>query len=239
MEKLENELKQKIKQMKKKVDNWYFTQEDLERIELISVYPFNKFEFIINHLVASNTITIEQYKEIRSSYLKRNKYLYLFEITAPRTFGEKWAQQHLNEVCPELCHPQIYDSNYSGEYDFWFDGIKIEVKASRAVKKASGQQLIMKALTKNSPYNFEMNFQQLKPSCCDIFVWIAVWRDAIVYWVLSSKEVETNKYYSAKQHRGNKGEGQLWIKKANIAEFDQYEVEVRDILKAIIKKAKK
>lgn len=37
-----------------------------------------------------------------------------------------------------------------------------------------------------------MNFQQVKPRCCDVFVWIAVWRDVIRYWVLSSNEVETS-----------------------------------------------
>lgn len=58
---------------------------------------------------------------------------------------------------------------------------------------------------------FDMNFQQIKPNCCDIFVWIAVWRDKIRYWVLTNEEVKNNKYYSHGQHRGNTGEGQLWI----------------------------
>lgn len=237
MEKLEHILKQKIKKMEKNSNVRYFTMQDLEWLDLVSVYPFNRFEYIINHLVATHTITLDQYKQIRADYLTRNKYLYLFEITAPRTFGETWAQRHLNEVCPELCNPQSYDLEYSGEYDFWYNGIKIEVKASRAVKKASGQQLITKALARNSPYKFEMNFQQLKPSCCDVFVWIAVWRDTIQYWVLSSNEVQNNQYYSAKQHRGNQGEGQLWIKDNNIADFECYRVEVRDLLKKIIEKS--
>ena len=58
---------------------------------LYSVYPFNKFKYIISHLIAKNIITLEQYLDIRNSYLERNKYLYVFEITAPRTFGETWA----------------------------------------------------------------------------------------------------------------------------------------------------
>ena len=82
-----------------------------------------------------------------------------------------------------------------------------------------------------------MNFQQIKPACCDVFVWIAVWRDKIRYWVLSSKEVIANKYYSIGQHRGNIGEGQLWLKDTNIEEFNKYEVGVRDILAKIIEKA--
>lgn len=81
-----------------------------------------------------------------------------------------------------------------------------------------------------------MNFQQIKPYCCDVFVWIAVWRDKIRYWVLSNDEVKNNQYYSQGQHHGNVGEGQLWIKETSINEFAKYEVGVRDILKKIIEK---
>ena len=69
-----------------------------------------------------------------------------------------------------------------------------------------------------------MNFQQVKPDCCDVFVWVAVWRDRIRYWVLASKEVEQNRHYSKRQHRGNVGEGQLHLRHDNINEFSEYEV---------------
>lgn len=82
------------------------------------------------------------------------------------------------------------------------------------------------------------NFQQIKPACCDVFVWIAVWRDVIRYWVLSSDEVRNNRYYSVGQHRGNIGEGQLWLKDTNIDDFSNYEVGVRDILAKIIEKSR-
>ena len=181
---------------------------------------------------------MQQYLDIRNRYLERNKYLYVFEITAPRTFGETWAQRHLNEVVPELQRPSTaYDPDYSGQYDFWYNGIRIEVKASRAVRRKSGDSLIIKALSSDSKYGFDMNFQQIKPACCDVFVWIAVWRDVIRYWVLSSDEVKNNRYYSSGQHRGNVGEGQLWLKDTNIDDFDEYEVGVREILSKIIEKA--
>lgn len=238
MERLINELKNKIIEMKK-LTNDSFDLSDERLDDLYSVYPFNKFEYVISHLIATKTITLQEYLDIRNSYLERNKYLYVFEITAPRTFGETWAQRHLNEVVPELKIPSTsLDSTYSGEYDFWYNGIKIEVKASRAVKRKSGDSLIIKALASDSKSGFDMNFQQIKPACCDVFVWIAVWRDKIRYWVLSSDEVANNKYYSTGQHRGNVGEGQLWLKDSNIDEFDDYEVSVRDILTAIEEKAK-
>lgn len=238
MERLIEELKEQIIKMNKTNENKYdLSEEVLEH--LYSVYPFNKFEYVISHLIGTNTITLQQYLDIRNSYLERNKYLYVFEITAPRTFGETWAQRHLNEVVPELKRPSTaYDSSYSGQYDFWFDGIRIEVKASRAVRRKSGDPLILKALSSDSQYGFDMNFQQIKPACCDVFVWIAVWRDVIRYWVLSSDEVKNNRYYSIGQHRGNVGEGQLWIKETNIREFDKYEVGVRDILKKITEKGR-
>lgn len=239
MERLINELKCKIKDMKNNTNNSIDLSD--ERLDdLYSVYPFNKFEYVISHLIATDTIDLQEYLNIRNSYLERNKYLYVFEITAPRTFGETWAQRHLNEVVPELKMPSTaYDKDYSGQYDFWYNGIRIEVKASRAVKRKSGDSLIIKALSSDSMAGFDMNFQQIKPACCDVFVWIAVWRDKIRYWVLSSDEVTNNKYYSIGQHRGNVGEGQLWLKDTNIDEFNEYEVGVRDILTKIIEKARK
>lgn len=239
MERLINELKSKIIEMKT-ITNNSFDLSDERLDDLYSVYPFNKFEYVISHLIATKTITLQEYLDIRNSYLERNKYLYVFEITAPRTFGETWAQRHLNEVVPELRIPSTtLDPTYSGEYDFWYNGIKIEVKASRAVKRKSGDSLIIKALSSDSPFGFDMNFQQIKPACCDVFVWIAVWRDKIRYWVLSSEEIANNEYYSVGQHRGNIGEGQLWLKETNIDKFNGYEVSVRDILTAIINKANK
>ena len=79
-----------------------------------------------------------------------------------------------------------------------------------------------------------MNFQQIKPACADVFLWVAVWRDVIKYWVLSSDEVKNNKYYSKGQHRGNNGEGQLHIKEDNINEFKKYEVKSNKLKEAVI-----
>ena len=245
MQHLIKELQSKIATMKQHNTNIDLSDERLD--DLYSVFPFNKFEFIIAHLIATKTLNLSEYLDIRSAYLERNKYLYLFEITAPRTFGESWAQRHLNEIVPELERPtNKLDPHYNGQYDFWLadknckkGGIRVEVKASRAVKRKSGDSLIIKALSSDSVEGFDMNFQQIKPACCDVFVWIAVWRDKIRYFVLSSDEVASNKYYSQGQHRGNVGEGQLWLKESNIAEFQIYEVSVRDILKKIKEKGVK
>ncbi len=106
-------------------------------------------------------------------------------------------------------------------------------KASRAVDFNSQEPLYVKVLSWKSKKPFDMNFQQVKPKCCDVFVWIGVWRDTIKYWVLSSKEVEKNKYYSKGQHRGNIGEGQLHLKYDNIKDFKKYLSKPNELLKKI------
>lgn len=203
--------------------------------ELVSVYPFNEYEYIIAALLAAGKLTHGEYIELRDAYIARNMFLYIFEISAPRGFGEAWAQGHLKELLPELQKPsKKLDSSYSGEYDFLLDGkIKIEVKASRAVDFDSNEPLYVKALASDSTRRFDMNFQQVKPACCDVFVWIGVWRDVIRHWVLSSKEVAANRYYSSGQHRGNVGEGQLHLKDDNLSDFVAYEVPSNQLAAAI------
>lgn len=193
---------------------------------LVSVYPFNEYEYIISHLLAKDVLSLDQYLEMRDNYISRNMYLYIFEISAPRTFGEAWAQGHLKELVPELIKSnKKLDPNYSGQYDFLLDGkIRIEVKASRAVDASVEAPLYVKALSSNSKKPFWMNFQQIKPACCDVIVWIAVWRDVIRYWVLSSHEVESHPDYSKGQHRGNIGEGQIHVTHENISKFDNFKV---------------
>lgn len=185
-------------------------------------------------LLAMDILTLERYYELRDNYIERNPYLHVFEISAPRTFGESWTQKQLKELIPDLQKPsREIDKHYSGQYDFYLDGIRIEVKASRAVDANIDAPLYVKALSSDSTEDFWMNFQQVKPSCCDVFVLIAVWRDVIQYWVLSSREVETNPHYSKGQHRGNVGEGQLHIRQDNIQDFVNYEIKSNELEDAI------
>ncbi len=203
--------------------------------DLVSVYPFNEYEFLISSLMGYQKISVDDYYELRDDYIARNMFMYVFEISAPRGFGEAWAQGHLKEICPELIKPtKKLDPAYSGQYDFFLDGqIRIEVKASRAVDFDSREALYVKALSSDSQLRFDMNFQQVKPACCDVFIWVGVWRDVIRYWVIASNEVAKNKYYSTGQHRGNTGEGQIHLKDDNIGEFVQFESAPRLLLDKI------
>jgi hypothetical protein len=190
----------------------------------VSVYPFSEYEYVIAHLFAADKLTLEEYHDLRRDYIDRNLYLYLFEISAPRGFGEVWAHGHLRELVPAFQRPsKKIDPEYSGQYDFFLSpAIRVEVKASRAVDFDSDEPLYIKALSSDSEKRFDMNFQQIKPACCDVFVWVAAWRDVIRYWVLPSHDVEYNRYFSPGQHRGNVGEGQLHLTQDNIREFERY-----------------
>ncbi len=218
------------------IDGLEDSDEVYDRLQnLISVYPFNEYEYMISTLLGREKLTLDDYYALRDEYIERNLYLYIFEISAPRGFGEKWAQGHLKALVPEVEKPsKKKDTSYSGQYDLWLDRrIKIEVKASRAVDFDLEAPLYVKALASDSSRPFDMNFQQIKPACCDVFIWVGVWRDKIRYWVLASKEVENNRYYSRGQHRGNVGEGQLHLCHDNIDEFKQFEVQGRDLLNAL------
>lgn len=227
----------------KELESYKKTLTDKEKLQLsdavldklYTVYPFNKFEYTISHLIAKNIVSLDDYLDMRAEYLQRNRYLHLFEL-APRTFGETWGQTHLMELVPEFVVPtKKLDPTFSGEYDLLLNDIHVEVKASRVVKKVGGDTLANKALASNSASKFDMNYQQLKPGCCDVFVWIAVWRDKIDYWVLSSEEVQNSPLLS-NQHRASQlsktgavVEGQIHINNGNYQDFEKYRVQVRDI----------
>jgi hypothetical protein len=233
------ELEEQLQNLVHRLNNPEAFREELE--SLVSVYPFSEYEYIISHLLASNVFTLDEYYDLRNSYIEQNLYLPLFEITAPRTFGEIWAQGHLKDHVPSLLKThKKHDPDYAGQYDFFLPpDIRIEVKASRAVEFQRDAPLPAKALASTSQKQFDMNFQQIKPACCDVFVWIAVWRDVIQYWVLASHEVAASPYFSAGQHRGNVGEGQLHLNRENIDKFKKFSIQPNNLEKAIIQAAKR
>lgn len=108
-----------------------------------SVFPFNEYEHLICNLIEKGGMSYDEYIEIRTEYISENPHLWIFEISAPRGFGEKFAQTYVQGQCSKLKKPsKKLDSNYTGEYDLWLDGIRIEVKASRAVDSDSDNLFI-------------------------------------------------------------------------------------------------
>jgi hypothetical protein len=213
------------------------SKEDLEAVIAIveedrAIFPFNEYEHLICNLINRGGLSYEQYIEIRTEYISENPNLWIFEISAPRGFGESFAQTYIQGKSSKLKKPsKKLDPNYSGQYDLWLDGITIEVKASRAVDRDSDEPLYMKALSRDTKKRFLMNFQQLKPGCCDVFIWVAVFRDEIILWIISSKDVASNPLYSS-QHRGGI-EGQVMVTSENVNLLSKYELTDDNIEKAI------
>lgn len=258
-------LKQQLEQL---IERLEFSQNFREQLEdLTSVLPFNKYEFIISTLLSHDKLMYEEYLEIRNSYIERNLYLSIFEISAPRGFGDTWALGHLMALVPEFQRPnKTLDPSYSnGEYDRLLNWqkddkeqhfIRIEVKASRAVDREKPEEsLYEKALSSDTQRPFLMNFQQMKPRCCDVFLWITVYRDKIIYWVIHSNYIQYHEDFVSQhrnentEHRNRKKdfskkdiyEGQLMITQNNIHKFDVFRcssIELKDRIIIEYKKQK-
>jgi hypothetical protein len=236
------ELDKKLDELIERLENPKGFRDSLLQIE--TVYPFNRYEYIISTLFAQGKISFKEYLSIRKEYIDRNLYLGLFEM-APRTFGDTWGLSHVCDIEPEFKRPsKSLDNTYNGEYDLcleWIDSgkkkhyIRIEVKASRANDRVRKKEaLIVKAIASDSNRPFLMNFQQQKPSCCDVFIWIAVYRDKIKYWVLHSDAVQHNKFLTPQHRNVNTAlrkkdyekkdiyEGQIMITDENISEFRSF-----------------
>lgn len=229
------------------------SNEDKSELEALlqreSAYPFSVQTHILGFLLASGTITFEQYCQLSKDYQARNLYLELFDM-APRTFGETWGEQHILSLFPQFVKATKQNvaaqyPEFDGEFDLWLDGIRIEVKACRANSVKSKGSLASRAYLHSEAKNasFKYHFQQLKPSCCDVFIWIGVCRDKLLYWVLTSDELlQTNKL--GPQHRnentGSLGtdvfEGQVFMTEEEMYEFL---VDEADVLKIVRNKGTK
>ena len=133
------------------------------------------------YLIDKVAITFQDYEHLRETYLSANRYLELFEL-APRIFGEIWGQQHLMDLDPRFTKPdRALNGEYDGQYDLWIDGVRVEVKAARAIDTKTRGSLVSKALASDDGRPFWMNFQQLKPDTADVFVFMGVWTDTIKY----------------------------------------------------------
>ncbi len=187
---------------------------------LVSVFPFNEYEYILMFLRDRSVITFQAYEELRDSYVSKNKYLNLYGL-APRIFGQIWAEQHLQDLDRRFRKAnKTVDPEYEGQYDLWIEGLRVEIKAARAIDTKKRGDLVSKALRYDSDRPFWMNFQQLKLDICDVFIFTGVWVDRILYWVLSNDEVKANPYLSH-QHRGGV-EYQIGITNKNIRDFNRF-----------------
>ncbi len=189
---------------------------------LVSVFPFSEYEFILMFLKDKEVISFEDYEKLRANYVSANRYLDLFSL-APQVFGQIWGEKHIMDLDARFQKPdKSLDQHYDGDYDLWIAGVRVEVKSSRAIHTKKRGSLVSKALKYGSNDPFWMNFQQLKFDVCDVFIFIGVWVDQIVYWALSNDDAKTSKYLSH-QHRGGI-EYQIGVTDKNLREFNRFQV---------------
>ena len=134
MEKLINDINAKIN---------FYNLRVISKIELINEHKIYLYGIIniLAYLESNGVLTRQEGIVFCSEY----SYFYPYTITAPRNYGEQYAQNLLKEIVPQLQTPTtMLDQNYSGQYDFWFDNIRVEVKSSRAVARDMRGPLITK-----------------------------------------------------------------------------------------------
>ena len=158
---------------------------------LMSVFPFNEYEYTLMFLLDRKVIEFKEYEKLRSNYVSSNRYVDLYGL-APRIFGEIWGHEHIKDLDNRFIKPdKSIDPDYAGQYDLWINNVRVEIKAARAINTKKRGSLVSKALQYVSSEPFWMNFQQIKLDICDVFIFVGVWADQIVYWVFSNDEVKT------------------------------------------------
>ncbi|MCQ2604844.1 MAG: restriction endonuclease subunit M [Spirochaetia bacterium] len=201
-----------------------------------SVAPFSTENRLLAYFLSLGELSFDSYSKLCQEYYERsqksNQYLYLFDM-APRTFGQTWGEQHIKKLFPEFIKATKENlatryPNFDGEFDLWIDGIRVEVKACRANSTTTKGSLSSRAYTHDEAVaaNFKYHYQQLKPSCCDVFIWIGVCKDALIYWVLTSEELQQTGKLGSQHRNENTGvegaevfEGQVFMTEEELKHF--------------------
>lgn len=214
-----------------------------------ALFPFSVENRLLAYYLAIGEITYERYSQLNAEYCERNKYLNLFDM-APRTYGQIWGEQHVRTLFPQFVKATKENVSaqypaFDGEFDLWLDGIRIEVKACRANNTKAGGSLVSRAYlhSEAKAAGFKYHYQQLKPSCCDVFIWIGTCRDELIYWVLTSEELQKTGKLCSQHRTENTGisgvevfEGQVFMTEEELSPFL---VDEKDILETVRRKGKK
>lgn len=208
-------------------------------------YPFNQPSAVIVPMVLQGGyITFTAYQNLVKSYSKHNTHLEAFTHSAPKSFGEKFAEKHLQKVVPGIKNPlKEKPAGYDGEYDLYlpYKGrtIRLESKACRALENKDGQYADRALFADEEGNEGNAYFSQIKPECSDVFILWKIYADTIRYFVMSSSEIKAFSSFN-RQHRGGKVnedgslyEGQINTKISNLLQF---EVPQKDLKKTIIAK---
>lgn len=213
------------------------------------VYPFNSPEcHKMEYLIGRGVLSYEECLELKRKYSERNKYLNLFEM-APRTFGQSWGETHILNMFPRFIKATKENlitscPKFDGEFDLWIDGIRVEVKSCRANSTTTRGSLSDRAYlhSEAKSASFKYHYQQLKPSCCDVFIWIGVCRDELLYWVITSEELKNTGKLGTQHRNENTGVGGVEVFEGQVfmteEELEPYKVLPASILDVVIQKGR-
>jgi len=242
------------KNLNKKLDEWIkeLPQESRESLlahlsGLKSTYPFNEYEYRLMYLLDKKIITFQEYEKLRNDYVGSNIYLEFYGL-ATRAFGVR-AEDCLIDIdgrfkkaSKKNIELKKLDPDFKGEYDLYLSDnkkfIKVEVKSSRATNSKERKPFESKASYDKSlgKEPLWMNFQQIKLDIADVFVFVGMWVDKILYWVLTNEEIKKHPLRSH-QHRGGI-EYQIGITDKNFNDFKKFLVEPSQLINAIKRKSK-
>ena len=233
-------LLQKIEEYKTKFN----LEKEFKKLkDNVRVYPFSYELDCLSFLLSKNLISFAEYTQLENNYTNNNKYLYLYDL-APRTFGETWGEQHILSLFPQFKkETRNFNEKFDGEYDLVVKDIRVEVKACRANENGDSS-LTSRAYNHQQAMNcnFKYHFQQLKPSCCDVFIWIGVCKDELIYWILTSEELKNTGKLSPQHRNENTGlntdifEGQVFMTEIDLEKF---KINESEILNKVIEKGTK
>ena len=93
-------LKAQLDELLNRLDNAQEIRDKLE--ELVSVYPFSDYEYIISHLLVAAKLSLDEYYQLRDDYLDRNLYLekvyyILTETTCTTSISIWWILTRSNQ----------------------------------------------------------------------------------------------------------------------------------------------
>lgn len=205
--------------------------------DFLCLLPAQEYDYSISFLREKDIISLKEIDKFKKCYMNSNKNLILYGIDS-RLFAEIWAIEHLKRIDPKFrMVNRDMDLEYVGQYDALFEKIKLGIKACRAINCDAKGDRFQVALRSDSSNPFVVRFKQLKIDTCAVFVFIGVWVDKMLYWVLSDKEIKANKHLviDTNPSIGNI----ITINKKNIADFDLYKVTESEIVSAIVKRSQK
>ena len=151
----------------------------------------DKDEVALSILYYQNIITKDEINDIMKDDRNNKKYLDFYrQRRGSGYYAEKYLISNFSFKKPS----KSLDPNMSpSQYDLWLDGIKIEVKATTIFEKekivSKNEPLEIRAAHSSSNTWNNGVFAKIYPEKSDVIIFMVIFRNEILYYVLPSKEL--------------------------------------------------